>query len=115
MRDIIPPKNNQFSRFPEGLKIVSHCPICHYNYNPAEVRVLEELDSAQLIYIKCRNCNSAIVALISINSMGISSIGLVTDLDGNEIQHFKEMSEVSGNDVISVYQTLENSKEWTHA
>jgi len=112
MRDITPPKSNsQFGKFPEGLKIISHCPVCHFNYNPAEVRILEELDSAQLIHIKCKNCKSAIVALISINSIGISSVGLVTDLDENEIQNFREMSEISGDDVISIYQTLQNSKE----
>ena len=111
MRDIIPPKNSQFSKFPEGLRIISHCPVCHYNYNQAEVRILEELESAQLIYIRCKNCHSAIVAMISINSIGISSVGLVTDLDGVEIQKFKEMSEVSGDDVISVYQNLKNHKE----
>lgn len=115
MRDIIPPKNNQSGKFPEGLRIISHCPVCHYNYNQAEVKLLDELDNAQLIYIRCKNCNSAIVALVSINSIGISSIGLVTDLDGNEIQNFRELTEVSGDDVLSVYQALENSKEGIRA
>ena len=79
------------------------------------MKLLEESDNAQLIYIRCKNCHSAIVALVSINSIGISSIGLVTDLDDNEVKNFKELSEVNGDDVLSIYQALENFKEGVRA
>lgn len=106
MRDIIPPN---FNRFPdEGLKIISHCPVCHYNYNPVEAKVLEESDDAHLIYIKCRRCQSAILALVLANAFGVSSIGLITDLDSQEVAKFKELEAVSGDDVLSVYESLQN-------
>jgi hypothetical protein len=105
MKDIIPPKkgNNKFS---DGIRIVSHCPICHANYDPGEARVLEENEGAELIYIKCKNCLSAIVALISVNHMGISSVGLITDLDSREVLNFKERKGISGDDVLEVYEAL---------
>ncbi|MFA6422520.1 MAG: hypothetical protein WCV92_03920 [Candidatus Buchananbacteria bacterium] len=105
MKDIIPPKKG-FNRFSDGIKIVSHCPICHFNYEPNEAKVLEESEGAELIYIKCRNCQSAIVALISINQMGISSVGLITDLDSREILSFKEKKGISADDVLEIYQAL---------
>ena len=105
MKDIIPPKKG-FNKFPDGIKIVSHCPICHYNYDPSEAKILDENDGAELIYIKCNHCQSAIVALISINQMGISSVGLITDLDSREVSSLKEMSGITADEVLEVYQAL---------
>lgn len=108
MKDIIPPKGQ--NRFPEGIKIVSHCPVCHYNYNPNQAKILEESEGAELIYIKCRNCGSAIVALVSINPTGISSVGLITDLDSQEVLEFREMKGITADDVLEVYEALGSNK-----
>ncbi|HLD28516.1 MAG TPA: hypothetical protein VJB67_02790 [Patescibacteria group bacterium] len=94
----------------EGIKIISRCPVCHYNYNPVEAKVLEENDLAHLIYIKCRRCRSAILALIMTSGYGISSVGLVTDLDSHEVNQIKELSVVSGEDVLSVFKALEHDQ-----
>ncbi len=101
-------KNNPrgSNKFPDNIKIVSHCPICNYNYDPMEAKILEESEGAELIYIKCKNCQSAIVALISINQLGITSVGLITDLDSSEVSQFKEMRGISANDVLEVYEAL---------
>lgn len=106
MRDIIPPKSN-YGQIPEDmLRLISYCPVCHFHYNPLEARVLEENDAAHLIYIKCQRCKSAIVALIVSNNAGISSVGLITDLDSQEISKFKDGNIVNESDVLSVYSTL---------
>jgi len=106
MRDIIPPLSN-FNQLPEEtLKLVSYCPVCHYHYNPLEARVLDESEGAHLIFVRCGRCKSAIVALILNGSFGISSVGLVTDLDGDEIDKFRELSSITADDVIANYEFI---------
>jgi len=106
MQDITPPIPNFDHLGDEGLKLVSYCPVCHSKYNPLEAKVVDESSSAHLLHVKCRRCHSAILALILINHFGVSSIGLITDLDGQEIGKFKEAEIVSDSDVLDVYQIL---------
>ncbi len=107
IQNILPPDN---SIFEEGAKFMSHCPVCHCQYNPVEVKVLEEDDGANLIYLRCRQCWSSVLALIMANNFGLSSVGLVTDLDSREVAKFKDSSEIASNDVLTVYQLLSSDK-----
>lgn len=104
MNDIFPPGGGQFPG--EGLKIISRCPVCHYQYNPVEAKVLDENDGAHLIYVKCKRCQSAVLALVMTNNMGITSVGLITDLDSYEVMKFADLSAVNEDDVLAVHQVL---------
>ncbi len=104
MKDINPQNAGRFSE--EGLKMMTHCPVCHYQYNPMEAKVLDENDNAHLIHVKCRRCQSSVVALVMTNSFGISSIGLITDLDGLEIIRFRDMAKVEADDVIEAFEKV---------
>ena len=107
MRDILPPMSN-FGQVPdETLKLVSYCPVCHYHYDPFEAKILEESKGAHLIHVRCSRCHSAIVALIMTSSVGVSSVGLVTDLDGQEIVKFKDYHRISSDDVLDLHEFLE--------
>ena len=103
MKDIIPPNNKPSE---EGLKMISHCPVCHYSNTAIEAKVLEESDNAHLVYIKCKRCQSAVLALFSTNSFGISSMGVITDFDSYEVAKFKNLSKVNTNDVLAVHKYL---------
>lgn len=104
MKDILPPNNHRPSE--DGLKMISHCPVCHYSNTAIEAKVLEENDSAHLVYIKCKRCKSAVLALFSANSLGVSSIGVITDFDSFEIAKFKDLSRVNSDDVLNIHTYL---------
>jgi hypothetical protein len=109
MQDIIPPNNNKPSE--EGLKMISHCPVCHYGNNAVEAKVLEESDSAHLVYIKCKRCQSAVLALFSTSGMGISSVGLITDFDSHEVAKFRDLPRIGSDDVLAVKELLTNDNQ----
>jgi len=103
--------NNPFNKRPEdGLKIVSRCPVCQADHNPNETAILDENDGAHLIYIKCRNCQSGVVAIVSLNAMGVTSVGLVTDLNSQEVVNFKDFSIVNEADVLNMHAFLQKPK-----
>ncbi|MBI5621997.1 hypothetical protein HY933_04000 [Candidatus Falkowbacteria bacterium] len=93
--------------FDENLKLVSYCPLCDSHYNLLEARILEEQEGASLIYIRCRKCQSSILALIFNNHMGVSSVGLVTDLNPEEVLRYRSAGEVAEDDVLWSYQYLQ--------
>ena len=110
MQDIIPPDYNKDNLPEEGLKNIAYCPVCHYHYNPIQAKVLEEGNGAHLIYVKCSRCQSSILALILAGSFGISSVGLITDLNSYEVSKFCRLPQINSNDVIKVYEKLEFEK-----
>jgi len=105
MRDIFPvPSSNRPAE--DGLRLVSYCPVCHHRYDPIEARIIDENDGAHLVHVRCQRCHSAILALILMNNFGISSVGLVTDLDSWEVSRLKS-SVVDGDDLLGLYQLLQ--------
>jgi hypothetical protein len=96
-----------FPFFDENLKLVSYCPLCESNYNLMEARILEENEGGSLIYIKCRNCQSSILAAVLSNPLGVSSVGLVTDLNPEEVLRYRAEADLVENDVLESYQLLQ--------
>jgi hypothetical protein len=107
------PQAAQSSQFyDEGIKLISYCPLCESSYNPQQTRVLGEKDDSHLLHIQCGNCSNAIIALVLISAVGVSSVGLVTDLAYQEVDRFKEARAVSTDDVIEVHHALQNETEF---
>ncbi len=99
--------NGQFlSRFNSGTRLISNCPLCQSIYQPASTRVLIAREDAHLVHIKCGQCDCAIVAVIVNNLMGISSIGLLTDLTPEDVLKFRSTDSVSADDVIELHRWL---------
>ena len=99
-----------FNLFGDNPTLITHCPICNLRYDPLEAKILEEGKNAHLVYIHCRHCQSAILAVIVTNNLGVSSVGLITDLNGEDVLRFKKAKPISCDDVIEVHQFLSKEK-----
>ncbi len=100
-------RRQQFGSTPDGIKkLISYCPLCEKSYNPFKARILDEKDGAHLVHIQCSECGSSIVALIMMSSLGISSVGLITDLTGEDVIKFKDTNRLTANEVLEVHQIL---------
>ena len=104
-------QKNQSSFFNEGVKLISYCPLCGSSYTPLQAQVLGEKEDSHLMHIQCGNCANAIIALVIVSSVGVSSVGLVTDLGFEEVGRFKEDRAISTDDVIDMHHLLQNEDE----
>ena len=102
------PQSSPF--FDEGVQLISYCPLCAMSYNPQEARILGEKEDSHLLHIQCGNCSNAIIALVLISSVGVSSVGLVTDLSFDDVLRFKNARPISTDDVIEVHDALQNEE-----
>lgn len=102
--------DNNSPFFQEGLKLISSCPVCQNRYGQMEAKVLAEADESYLIYVKCRRCASSVVALVTAGIFGITSVGLITDLAGDEVVKFKETDKITADEVIAIHQFLTEDK-----
>ncbi len=90
----------------DNLKVVSRCPICNSKYSAARIEIIEKKDDAHLVCIKCKNCQTTVVAVVLANPLGVSTIGLVTDLDSNDIVKFRNQQPLSFDDALNFHQEL---------
>lgn len=91
----------------DNLKLITYCPLCSTHFSFSTAKVLEERDDAHLVHIQCQKCSSFIVALIMTNAMGVSTVGLITDLTSDDVSKFATSSRLSVNEVIEIYQALQ--------
>lgn len=95
-------------RWNEGLRLVSFCPVCETRYHPMEARMLGQDGETHLLHVQCRTCEHAILALVLVNHVGASSVGLLTDLSYEDVLSFREQSSVTVNDVLDVHEVFAN-------
>src|SRR5690606_24858519 len=93
---------------PEGLRLISKCPLCSEQYQPFQANIVEEKAEAQLVHIQCHKCQSAIVALIVKGQIGLTSVGLITDLNSADVEKFKDAPAISEAQVFEAFETLTN-------
>lgn len=92
--------------FDEGVQLISYCPLCESSYNPQQARVLGETDESHLLHIECGKCANAIIALVLISAVGVSSVGLLTDLCYDEVHRFKTFAPITTDNVIDIHEAL---------
>ena len=95
-------------RWNDDLRLVSYCPVCETRYNPMEAKLLGEDGETRLLHVQCRKCQNSILALVLVNNVGASSVGLLTDLSYEDVLKFRANKNVNINDVIDVHGVLED-------
>lgn len=99
----------------ETTRFLSVCPLCEATFNPMEARVLGEENESHLLHIQCRKCLNALLALVFISPMGMSSVGLVTDLSFDDALKFKEDAGVTADDVLDTHTLLQDDEAFLAA
>jgi hypothetical protein len=83
------------------LKSLAKCPVCNKKYTHAVVTPLIENDVRSTVHISCPSCGVSSILFVSANQWGVASIGILTDLEGEESKkHF-------GKEVVSTDQALD--------
>lgn len=98
--------DNFDKEFNDNIKFVSRCPLCNTEYQSDRAEIIEEKEGEALIYVECLKCKSSIVATVMFGGVGLVAIGLVTDLNKNDIEKFKEAPPISSDEMLEVYKVL---------
>jgi hypothetical protein len=96
--------------------VVLKCPICGAKYNMDKTRVVEsEQDEAYgearvLIHSDCGKCKSSVMFNVEIRGPEVFSVGMVTDLTGQDSSKFNKLGPIRANDVIGIHQAIRDFK-----
>ncbi len=84
-----------------NIKSMAKCPVCNKKYALAAVTPLAEDEVRSTVHISCPSCGVSSILFVSTNQWGVASVGVLTDLEGEESKkHF-------GKEVVSADQALD--------
>ena len=92
--------------FDEEVKIAAYCPFCEADLNPVKAKIVDNSADMNLIHIQCNKCFGYIIALVLKTEQGLSSIGLITDLNYTDVYRFIDKPAISADEVINIHQNF---------
>lgn len=96
----------QTEPFKSTVKFIGRCPICSAEYKQEAARFFAEQDSSRLLHITCEECQSHFIAMVVIAGQGISSVGMITDLNYEDTLRLYRQPAVTLDEVINYHEFL---------
>lgn len=84
----------------EALRFISRCPVCNTAYEGDHAKLFAKNNAASLVHITCANCQSGFVAMILIMGHGLSSVGMVTDLNFEDVKKLHLAEAINLDEII---------------
>ncbi len=82
-------------------KPFAKCPVCNKKYTSAKITPLTEDETRSTMHVSCPSCGVSSILFVSANQWGVASVGILTDLEEEEVKrHF-------GKEVVSVDSALD--------
>lgn len=91
------------------LELLLDCPVCDAKYGPSSVQIVSGSGSSILVHIRCENCQTNSLAVLSKNQTGTTAVtmGMLTDLDYEEAAEMLEANPISADEVLDVHQSTD--------
>lgn len=96
----------EHARSGHNVALGAQCPLCTHEYTKNEVRVLEEQGQTQLLHITCADCQHAMLTFVMTSNLGISSIGMLTDLSMQDVVRMKTYEHTVDEDTVLAWHTF---------
>lgn len=87
------------------------CPLCEHGYEPYQARIVRNHDDMQLWYVVCTNCLHGIMLMVTLTEYGVNSVGIVTDMTGDDLVRFEQQSSITSDDCLALHSALTASSD----
>ena len=102
--------NSKKHSWQEGLRLMSQCPVCHHDLKKEAAQLVEEKSEANLVHLTCVNCRNSLLVLIAVGPLGMSAVGMLTDLSLNDAKRILAKAQISEDELLSFYTFLKNQQ-----
>ena len=93
------------------LNLLAKCPNCGRKHSNSKTHILKQKSGMTTLHITCGHCNVSVLVLASEGPMELLSIGMMIDLNEEEVERFISMSSVTVDEVIEVHKLLTMTKK----
>lgn len=94
---------------------MKQCPLCGLDYTENSFSLIDQEEESKLIHLACPHCSQSVLAFVVLSRLGLSSIGILTDLTAEDAIRFQTREPISENEILSFHNLLENkTQEMSH-
>ncbi len=104
---MFPAKNGRLS-WQEALKFINKCPVCGVAYVPEKARLFAQNEKANLVHISCESCRGNFIAMVLVMQGGISTIGMVSDLNFEDAKRLHVLQPLDIDELIEGRKYINN-------
>ncbi len=102
----MPANNKKADSWRKTLKLISHCPVCGCDYKANAAKLFINKDEARFFHFTCHKCQSHFMAMVMTMLKGMSTVGMVTDLNLKDVQKLYKMQPLTVDETIEGHKTL---------
>lgn len=102
---MLPAKKGRLS-WEEALKFINKCPVCGAVYMPNQARLFAQKNKANLVHISCDSCQGNFIAMILVMNQGLSTIGMVSDLNFEDAGRLHALDPIGIDELIDGRATV---------
>ena len=96
-----------------NLETLLKCPVCQRKYASQSASVIRQNERFMLVHVSCDGCGMGSLAVVSkdvFSREGVLTVGILTDLDRDEINIFSQLSPISWDEVLDFHQDIHSQK-----
>ena len=103
------PKKDKPQSWQEILRVISRCPVCGSVYNTQKAKLFAQQEGANMVHFSCESCEGNFIAMVATLNRGLSTIGLVSDLDFDDARRKFTLPPITVDEIISYHQQINNN------
>jgi hypothetical protein len=94
----------------ENMDFPLRCAFCGSEIGQGDLTILDEQANRTVLHISCLHCGASTISILSGSQAGIMSVGIATDLDGDEAKNKFSEKAISADDVINAYELVKSQQ-----
>jgi hypothetical protein len=92
-------------------KAIQQCPICQTIYDDGAIVDVQHYSDISLLHCTCQICQNALMAMVSSTALGMSVIGIMTDLILADVERLIGGDPVSEDELLGFHRLLKNEQK----
>ena len=90
-----------------NLETLLKCPVCQKKYSSRSASLIRQNERFMLLYVGCGNCGMGSLTVVSkdvFSREGTLTVGLLTDLNREEVEFFSNLKPIDWDEVLDFHQ-----------
>ena len=103
-------KGNKSKAQDKETQIIRQCALCETEYDQKGIKTIEKKEGVSLMHCTCKTCHGAVLVLLASTPVGVTSVGMITDLTVKDIKQLKGKAPITEDDVLAFHQFVQQKQ-----
>lgn len=101
--------NKKSNALQKTLNLIDKCPVCSTDYTKKTKKYSISDKNTHLVHVSCGSCNSNFLAVVLEIAKGTSTVGMVTDLNFDDIKRLYKLDNISLDEVLNASEQIQQT------